>query len=96
MKIISRLFPAVWHSFIYLNARIKKHKKFIFPHRRGIKEVKKLSNKIKCEGLTNLRVHLYVFSGCIANLCQTEYLWYFVTYLLHRKHLQIKYYVHRS
>ena len=43
--------------------------------------------------LTNLRVRLYVFSGCIANLCQTEYLWYFFTYLLHGKELQVKYYV---
>jgi hypothetical protein len=38
-------FPCCGHSFVYFNAKIKKHKKFVFPQRRGIKEVKKLSNE---------------------------------------------------
>jgi hypothetical protein len=40
--------------------------------------------KIKYEGPTNLRFRFYVISGCIANLCRTEYLLlvfcYFICY----------------
>jgi len=30
------------HSFVYFNSRIKKHKEFIFSHRRWTKEIKKI------------------------------------------------------
>jgi len=74
MKITSRLFLAMVIHLFTLRQELRSTRNSFSYTEEESRGSKNYTKKIKYEGLINLRVRLYVLSGCIANLCRTEYL----------------------